>query len=137
MGCGPQTFWKTERLSEVSGRRNMASFLTTQFSVSTHHYQIFEFIYFPQLSFLFKCYFAKLAVSTIVKFRQFINFFISYFEFFLPNHCRCRELWLYLITHNARKKQASSGGIRTRSPSKQAVADPRVTPRGHRDRLIN
>ena len=29
-----------------------------------------------------------------------------------------------------------SGGIRTRNPSKRAAADPRITPRGHRDRLI-
>ena len=43
---------------------------------------------------------------------------------------------LYLTTHNTRKRQTSMppGGIRTRNPSKRAVADPHLRPRGHWDR---
>ena len=43
---------------------------------------------------------------------------------------------LCLPTHNTHKRQTSMtpGGIRTRSPSKRAAADPRVRLRGHWDR---
>ena len=38
-------------------------------------------------------------------------------------------------THNAHKTDIlAAGGIRTRNNSKQAAADPRLRPRGHRDR---
>ena len=42
----------------------------------------------------------------------------------------------YLTSYHADKRQISMppGGIRTRSPSKRAAADPRLRPRGHWDR---
>ena len=44
---------------------------------------------------------------------------------------------LYLTTHNTHKTDIHApGGIRTRNPSKRAVADPRLRPRGHWDRRI-
>ena len=43
------------------------------------------------------------------------------------------------ISDNKQKSQDTdiyaSGGIRTRNPSKQAAADPRLRPHDHRDRL--
>jgi hypothetical protein len=49
---------------------------------------------------------------------------------------QCRDL--YLTTHNTHKRQTSMppSRIRTSNPSKRAAADPRVRPRGHRDRRI-
>ena len=49
-----------------------------------------------------------------------------------------RRRHLYLTTHNTHKRQHiyASGGIRTRNPSKRAAADPRLRPRGHRDRPL-
>jgi len=38
--------------------------------------------------------------------------------------------------HSQQTDIHASGGIRTRNPSKVAVADPRPTPRGHQDRQI-
>jgi hypothetical protein len=40
---------------------------------------------------------------------------------------------LYLTTQNTHKWHSCPGGIRTRNPSKQTAADPRVRPRGHWD----
>jgi hypothetical protein len=42
----------------------------------------------------------------------------------------------YVTTHNTLQRHTSvpSGGIRTRTPSRRAAADPRLTPRGHWDR---
>jgi hypothetical protein len=41
---------------------------------------------------------------------------------------------LYLITHHTHKRQTSMPPVRTRSPNKWAAVDPRLRPRGHRDR---
>jgi hypothetical protein len=41
---------------------------------------------------------------------------------------------LHVTTHNTYKRHTS--GIRTRSPSKRSDADPRLGPRGHRDRQL-
>ena len=83
--------------------------------------------------------------------------YISFFLIlnFLPTHCSCRGLLLHLITliHTtlgrtpldegwARRRDLyltthnvpASGGIRTRNPSKRGAADPRLRPRGHRNR---
>ena len=48
-----------------------------------------------------------------------------------------RRRGLYLTSHNTRNRQTSMspGGIRTHNLVKRAAADPRLTPRGHRDRL--
>ena len=45
---------------------------------------------------------------------------------------------LYLTTRNTQQQTDihAPGGIRPRNPSKQAAADVRLTPRGHRDRLL-
>ena len=78
----------------------------------------------------------------------------------LSIHCRCRLLLhmftlsytlgrnpldegsarhrdLYLTAHSIYKRQSSvhPSGIRTRNPSKRAVSDLRLRPRGHRDPL--
>ena len=44
---------------------------------------------------------------------------------------------LYLTTHKTHKRQTTMprGSIRTHNPNKLAAADPRLRPRGHRDRL--
>ena len=80
----------------------------------------------------------------------------------LPTHCRCRWLFLHLVTfndaytldktpldersarrrdlylHNTQHSQQTDiyapGGIRTRNFSKQEAADPHIRPRGHRYR---
>jgi hypothetical protein len=46
---------------------------------------------------------------------------------------------LCLTTHNTHKRKTSrpAGAIRTRNPSKRAVADARLRPRGHWDRLCH
>ena len=77
----------------------------------------------------------------------------------LPTHVRCRGLLFYLVTlrhttfgrpsgrvigpsqrslldspqHSQTTDVHTPSGIRTRSPSKSAVADPRLRPRGHRE----
>jgi hypothetical protein len=46
---------------------------------------------------------------------------------------------LSLTTHNTHKRQTdihAPGGIRTRNPSKRAVTDPLLRPRGHWDRSL-
>jgi hypothetical protein len=44
---------------------------------------------------------------------------------------------LYLTAHNIHNRQTSAiGGIRTHNPSKWAATNPRLRPRGHRNRLI-
>jgi len=41
---------------------------------------------------------------------------------------------LYLTKHNTHEKYWRAGGIRTRNPGKRAAAEPRLRPRGCRDR---
>ena len=94
---------------------------------------------------------------------RFLSFFLSSIVWrLLPTHCRWRWLFLPLVTFNWRihtRKDASGreivpsqrhlpaqhttltidihelGGIRTHNFSKQAAADPRLRPHGHRYRL--
>jgi hypothetical protein len=47
------------------------------------------------------------------------------------------EISLPVNTHSSQQADIHSpGGIRTPNPSKRAAAEPLVTPRGHRDRLL-
>ena len=48
---------------------------------------------------------------------------------------RRRDLYLHNTQHSQEKDIHVSGGIRTLIPSNSAAADPRLRPRGHRDRL--
>jgi hypothetical protein len=92
----------------------------------------------------------------------FIYYSYSYSGLFVPNRCRCRGLSLHLITLTNTHTQIDTHthtvgllwtreqtvvmasditqhstnapeGIRTRNPSKQAAAYPRLRPRGHRN----
>jgi hypothetical protein len=47
---------------------------------------------------------------------------------------RCIDLYKTTHKHSQETNIHAPGGIRIRSPSKQAAADPRLRPRGHRDR---
>jgi len=47
---------------------------------------------------------------------------------------RRRDFYGHNTQHSQEKEIHAHGGIRTRNPSKRSATDPRLRPRGHRDR---